>query len=92
MQPFTSSSKAPSSSSSWSPHPHVLPSLPPSSSSSSSSPTFVLSSPDLPTKALAAIREGRYKDVGDFDDHLEDIGADWLENREVMIGLVKKEV
>ncbi|KAJ6621857.1 hypothetical protein B0H10DRAFT_1789065 [Mycena sp. CBHHK59/15] len=42
---------------------------------------FQLSSPDLPRRAIALVREKNlHQKFGDFDDHLEDVTIDWLRN------------
>ena len=50
--------------------------------STSSAPDLrpvTLASPSLPQLALDLIHAGAHKSVEDFDDHLEDVGAPWLD-------------
>ncbi|KAJ6508518.1 hypothetical protein C8R45DRAFT_967702 [Mycena sanguinolenta] len=42
---------------------------------------FQLSSPDIPRRAIALVRDQElHQKFGDFDDHLEDVTIDWLRN------------
>jgi len=47
--------------------------------------SFTLSSPSTPSVALAKIRAGVASELGDFDDHLEDLTVDWLRNAAVTL-------
>ncbi|KAF9043830.1 hypothetical protein BDZ89DRAFT_1155880 [Hymenopellis radicata] len=58
--------------STWRPHAQA------SSAYSPGSP-FRLASPDLPTRAVALVKEKKLEEkFGDFDDHLENVTIDWL--------------
>ncbi|BGP44868.1 hypothetical protein JCM10450v2_000683 [Rhodotorula kratochvilovae] len=46
---------------------------------------ITLSDPSAPAKALAAVRAGQHKLLGDFDAHLEDATVDWLRNARVAV-------
>ncbi|KAF9043834.1 UPF0172-domain-containing protein [Hymenopellis radicata] len=60
--------------STWRPHAQA------SSAYSPGSP-FQLASPDLPTRAVALVKEKKLEEkFGDFDDHLENVTIDWLRN------------
>jgi len=64
----------------------------PSSASSDSKqiPTFHLAESDLPTRVLQAIEERNLQqELGDFDDHLEDVRIDWLKNPKVVAAAEK---
>ncbi|BGP21672.1 uncharacterized conserved protein encodedby sequence overlapping the COX4 gene [Rhodotorula toruloides] len=71
--------------------PALIPYLPPKSPSASWQPTTLssarisLADPSAPTKALEQVRQGRHKLLGDFDEHLEDVGVDWLRNAAVAV-------
>ncbi|GAA5941102.1 hypothetical protein JCM3775_001306 [Rhodotorula graminis] len=67
--------------------PHLPSSKPPASwqPSSLSSAKLTLADPASPTKALAAVREGQHRLVGDFDAHLEDVTVDWLRNARISV-------
>ncbi|GAA5864513.1 hypothetical protein JCM3774_005151 [Rhodotorula dairenensis] len=39
----------------------------------------------IPEKALAVARQGRYADLGDFDDYLSDASVDWLRNPQIAV-------
>ncbi|KAF5391218.1 hypothetical protein D9757_003055 [Collybiopsis confluens] len=66
-----------SSSSSWRPSADPSPFTPGSK--------FSLSNPDLPSHAIALVRDQQlHRKFGDFDDHLEDVTIDWLRNRAAM--------
>ncbi|KIY45580.1 UPF0172-domain-containing protein [Fistulina hepatica ATCC 64428] len=56
------------------------------SSSFESGSQFQLSPPDVPTLAMSLVRrEQRHLKFGDFDDHLEDVTIDWLNNSACMV-------
>jgi len=66
--------------------PNSFTSPPPSdlSSDSKQTPTFHLLESDLPARTLQAIEERNLQqELGDFDDHLEDVRIDWLKNPRV---------
>lgn len=50
-----------------------------------SSAKITLADPSIPQKALAVARQGRYSDLGDFDDYLSDASIDWLRNPQVVV-------
>ena len=50
-----------------------------STSSAPASRPVALASSTLPQLALDLIAAGAHKSVEDFDDHLEDVGAPWLD-------------
>lgn len=51
---------------------------------STSSALFRLADPQSPTRALKAVRDARlHRELGDFDDHLEDASIDWLKNQHI---------
>ncbi|KAK8854691.1 hypothetical protein IAR55_003430 [Kwoniella newhampshirensis] len=60
-----------------------------SSTSSTSLPSpFTLASESLPKELIRTIREKKvFRELRDFDDHLEDSSHDWLENKPVKIAL-----
>ncbi|KAJ3933918.1 MAG: hypothetical protein NXY57DRAFT_752447 [Lentinula lateritia] len=46
---------------------------------------FSLSSPDIPARAVALVRDQQLqRKFGDFDDHLENVTIDWLRNSAAM--------
>ncbi|KAL7411792.1 hypothetical protein BDY24DRAFT_394893 [Mrakia frigida] len=55
----------------------------------SSSTSFSLTDPSSPTRALTLVKNNSNNGVlvkfGDFDDHLEDVSIDWLNNRGVVV-------
>ncbi|KZT60519.1 UPF0172-domain-containing protein [Calocera cornea HHB12733] len=66
--------------------PNSFTSPPPTAPSADSkhSPTFHLAETDLPARTLRAIEERTVQEeLGDFDDHLEDVRIDWLKNPKV---------
>ncbi|EJT98251.1 UPF0172-domain-containing protein [Dacryopinax primogenitus] len=72
--------------------PNSFTSRPPSTRSTDSKQvsTFHLAAVDLPRKALGAIKEQSLQnELGDFDDHLEDVRIDWLKNPKVTAAVEK---
>ncbi|GAA6047271.1 hypothetical protein JCM3770_001860 [Rhodotorula araucariae] len=67
--------------------PYLAASKPPTTWTASplSSARIALSDPSAPAKALAAIRAGKHKLVGDYDAHLEDATVDWLRNAQITV-------
>ena len=68
----------------FSPQPHISPSWKPSP------PTqLALSDPTIPRLALdrarAVVSDTSALRIADFDDHLEDVGADWLVNAHIVV-------
>ncbi|KZO97385.1 UPF0172-domain-containing protein [Calocera viscosa TUFC12733] len=60
------------------------------SADSKHSPTFHLAETDLPARTLRAIEEqSLQQELGDFDDHLEDVRIDWLKNSKVTVVVEK---
>jgi len=46
-------------------------------------PQYTLASASSPTRALELIRDkGLHRTLADFDDHLDDVALDWLNNPE----------
>ncbi|GAA5980074.1 hypothetical protein JCM10908_001523 [Rhodotorula pacifica] len=50
-----------------------------------SSVKISLTDASIPQKALSAARQGRYAELGDFDDYLSDAGVDWLRNPQITV-------
>jgi len=62
-------------STSWRPYSSGVPAFTAGSS-------FTLASSDSPTRAIALVRDDHlHQNFGDFDDHLEDVTIDWLNNK-----------
>lgn len=50
-----------------------------------SAASITLTDTTIPAKALEQVRAGSYKQLGDFDEHLEDVRVDWLSNKSVRV-------
>jgi len=66
-------------STSWRPHPS-------GSDAFSSTSRFKLASEDSPLRAVALVHDDLHQKFGDFDDHLEDVRIDWLQNKSCLQG------
>jgi hypothetical protein len=39
----------------------------------------------IPETALQRVRAGEHRRLGDFDEHLQDVTVDWLDNAQVTV-------
>ncbi|GJJ76735.1 ER membrane protein complex subunit 8/9 [Entomortierella parvispora] len=49
-----------------------------------SSPAFALENGSSPSLVVKSIREGLFDKLSDFDNHLENVQADWLANKDIV--------